>query len=89
MAEFVVGFVVGAALMGILVIVIGPTRRVRAETGIDDEVETRILLGIDPEPQVASVVEITHPREYSNDDLAELESLSKAPQARTAKKRKR
>lgn len=88
MAEFVAGFVVGAAVVGIIVIVVGPTRRVRAETGIDDEIETRILLGLDPEPDLADVVGIAHPREYTDDDISELEALAKAPQARS-KKRKR
>jgi hypothetical protein len=81
---FLVGFVVGGAVVGLLVIVIGPSRQVRNETGIDDEIETRILLGLDPEPPTAPAIEIVHPREYDTAQIKELEELSKAP-----KKRKR
>lgn len=78
------GFVVGAAVVGFAVIVIGPSRRVRSETGMDDEIETRILLGLDPEPEAATVVEIVPARDYDTTEIKELENLSKAP-----KKRKR
>lgn len=85
MTGFLVGFVVGASVVGILVIVAGPTRRVRAETGIDDEIETRILLGIDPEPAAAAAEDdatIDHPRDYSAQDIKALEELAKHPKQR-------
>ena len=49
---FWTGVLVGAALVALAVIVLGPSRDVRAESGMDDEVEARLLLGLDPEPQV-------------------------------------
>ncbi len=79
---FFVGLVVGGALVAIVLLVIGPTRRFRAEAPIDDEVETRILLGIDPEPEIAPVVEIAHPRDYTAADIKRLEDLSKPPKRR-------
>src|SRR5437867_1325180 len=47
---FAIEVVVAVALAALVAILVGPSRRVRAETGMDDEVETRILLGLDPEP---------------------------------------
>lgn len=85
MAGFLVGFVVGGAVVGLAVIVIAPSRRVRRETGIDDEIQTRILLGVDPEPRTAPVVEIPHPRDYDRDDIKALEELGKAPKKRKAR----
>lgn len=82
MTAFFVGLVVGGALVAIVLLVIGPTRRFRAEEPIDAEVETRILLGIDPEPDVATVVEFAHPRDYTADDIKGLEELSKPPKRR-------
>jgi hypothetical protein len=85
MAGFFVGFVVGGAVVGLAVIVIAPSRRVRSETGIDDEIETRILLGVDPEPHAAPVVDIAHPRDYEHDEIKALEELGKAPKKRKAR----
>ncbi len=48
---FWTGVLVGGAVVALVMIVLGPSRDVRAETGMDDEVETRLLLGLDPEPQ--------------------------------------
>jgi hypothetical protein len=45
-------WIVGLCVLSVLVlilIVIAPWKRVRNETGIDDEAETRLLLGEDPE----------------------------------------
>lgn len=82
MAGFLVGFVVGGAVVGLAVIVIAPSRRVRRETGIDDEIETRILLGVEPEPKTAPVVEIPYRHDYDRDQIKALEELGKAPKKR-------
>jgi hypothetical protein len=52
---FWTGVLVGAAIVGLAVIVLGPSRDVRAETGMDDEIEARILLGLDPEPEATDI----------------------------------
>jgi hypothetical protein len=44
-----VGVAVGIALVALVVILIGPSRAVRAETGMDQEAETRVLLTYYPE----------------------------------------
>jgi len=41
--------VVGFALLALVVIVVGPSRRVRAEPPLDPEVEAALLLGEDPD----------------------------------------
>jgi hypothetical protein len=87
MTAFLVGFVVGGAVVGVLTILVGPSRRVRAEPALDDEVETRLLLGLEPEPQDADVVPMPHPRDYDTSQLRELEDLGKAPKKRKRKAR--
>ena len=47
MLPFFAGVVAGISGVGLLVIVLAPSRRVRAETRLDREVETRLLLGVD------------------------------------------
>ena len=49
MAGFFAGVVAGVATLGLLLIVLTPSRRLRAEARIDREIETRLLLGVDPE----------------------------------------
>jgi hypothetical protein len=49
MLPFFAGVVAGISGVALLVIVLAPSRRVRAETRLDREVETRLLLGVDPE----------------------------------------
>src|SRR5689334_797473 len=44
-----VGIAVGIALVALIVIFVGPSRAVRAETGMDEEAETRVLLTYYPE----------------------------------------
>jgi hypothetical protein len=39
------------AFLGLVVIVVGPSRRVRAEPPLDPDVESAILLGEDPEEE--------------------------------------
>lgn len=72
------GVVVGA-VAALLVIVFGFSPRVRAETGMDDEVETRLLLGLEPEPAAEQVPERpaapSGPSELAPGDLRDLEEL--------------
>jgi hypothetical protein len=49
MAVFFAGVVAGIAAVGLLLIVLTPSRRVRAEARLDREIETRLLLGVDPD----------------------------------------
>jgi hypothetical protein len=49
MLTFFAGFVAGMSAIGLFVIVLTPSRRVRAEARLDREVETRLLLGVEPE----------------------------------------
>ena len=75
--SFFVGLVVGASLVALLVILIAPSRRVRAEHPLPRDIETSLLLGEDPDeaappPPPADA----HPAPYSPNDLAELRRLS-------------
>ena len=76
--SFVVGLIVGASLVGLLMIVIAPSRRVRAEPPLPRDVETSLLLGEDPDQAIANpeAPEPDHPAPYSPNDLAELRRLS-------------
>ncbi len=77
MLSFVVGLIVGASLAALLIIVIAPSRRVRAEPPLPHDVEMRILLGQDPDQAApATSPEPDHPAPYSPNDLAELRRLS-------------
>jgi hypothetical protein len=77
--SFVVGLIVGASLVGLLTILIAPSRRVRAERPLPRDVETSLLLGQDPD-QVAEPPPPAddHPAPYSPNDLAELRRLSES-----------
>ena len=76
--QFVVGLIVGASAVGLLVIIIAPSRRVRAEPPLPRDVETKLLLGEDPDqpanPEPPPSVD--HPAPYSPNDLAALRRLS-------------
>jgi hypothetical protein len=86
--EFVVGIVVGASAAGLLMILIGPSRRVRAEPPISTEDETRLLLGLDPEqPTIPPAPRVEHPRQYSPTELAALQRLGQEQQQQRRKKR--
>ncbi len=76
MVQFFVGLVVGASTVALLMILIAPSRRVRAEQPLPRDVETRLLLGEDPD-QATIPPEPTpdHPAPYSPQDLAELRRL--------------
>ena len=76
MVPFVVGIVVGASAAALLMILIGPSRRVRAEPPLSREEETRLLLGQDPEqPTIPPTPTVDHPRQYSPSELAALQRL--------------
>jgi hypothetical protein len=49
---------------------------------MDDEVETRLLLGLEPEVAADPVAELDHPRDYDAAQIKELEDLAKAPKKR-------
>jgi hypothetical protein len=77
--SFFVGLIVGASLVALLMILIAPSRRVRAERPLPRDVETSILLGQDPDRAVTTPPEPPendHPAPYSPNDLAELRRLS-------------
>ena len=89
MAQFFAGVVAGIAAVGLLVIVLAPSRRVRAEARLDREVETRLLLGVDPEdtsetPAVSPEAE--HRPEFG---AAELQALRQLGSERASSSRRR
>ena len=88
MTTFVVGFIVGASLAALLLIVIAPSRRVRAEPELPPEDVTRVLLGEDPDETTIPPenADAEHPRNY---DAAELQALRNIGEGRTAGRRRR
>src|SRR5262249_44686299 len=73
---FFVGLVVGASAAAVLIIFIGPSRRVRAERPLPPDVEAKLLLGQDPEqPTIPPPPRVDHPRQYSPNELAALQRL--------------
>lgn len=74
MAAFFAGVVAGVAAVGLLVIVLAPSRRVRAEARLDREVETRLLLGVDPDITGETAV-VPAADTHSDFDAAELQAL--------------
>jgi len=86
--EFVVGIVVGASAAALLMILVGPSRRVRAEPPLARDVETRLLLGMDPEqPTIPPEPRVEHPRQYSPNELAALQRLGQEEQQQRRRKR--
>ena len=80
---FVVGIVVGASAAALLMILIAPSRRVRAEPPLERDVETKLLLGQDPEqPTIPPSPPAEHPRQYSPSELAALQRLGQEQQRR-------
>jgi hypothetical protein len=73
--EFLVGTVVGASAAALLMILIGPSRQVRAEPPLPREVATKLLLGQDPEPTIPPPPRVDHPRQYTANELAALQRL--------------
>ena len=81
--QFVVGLIVGASVVGLLMILIAPSRRVRAERPLPRDVETRLLLGEDPDsPPDPPPSPSAHPAPYSPNDLAALRRLSAESRSR-------
>ena len=76
MLPFFVGLVVGASTVALLMIVIAPSRRVRAEPPLPRDVATKVLLGEDPDAPTIPPPTADHPAPYSPSDLAELRRLS-------------
>jgi hypothetical protein len=74
--QFFVGIVVGACAAAALMILIAPSRRVRAEHPLPHDVEAKLLLGQDPEqPTIPPPPRVDHPRQYSPTELAQLQKL--------------
>jgi hypothetical protein len=85
---FVVGIVVGASAAALLMILIAPSRRVRAEPPLSREAETKLLLGQDPEmPTIPPAPRPEHPRQYTPTELAALQRLGHEQQQTRRRKR--
>jgi hypothetical protein len=84
--EFVVGIVVGASAAALLMILIGPSRRVRAEPPLPREVATKLLLGQDPEPTIPPPPRVEHPRQYTANELAALQRIGQEQQQQRRRK---
>jgi hypothetical protein len=81
--QFVVGLVVGASVAALLLIFFAPSRRVRAEKPLERDVETKVLLGQDPDdPTIPPAPSQDHPQPYSSADLAQLRKLGDAQKRR-------
>ena len=73
---FIVGLVVGASVAAFLMILIGPSRKVRAEGALPPDVEAKLLLGQDPEqPTIPPPPRVDHDQPYTPNELAELQRL--------------
>jgi hypothetical protein len=88
-AEFLVGIVVGASLAGLVMILVG-SRRVRADGPLERDVETKLLLGRDPDeptipPPVSSPTSESS-RHYSSAELAQLRKLGLRRGARSRRR---
>ncbi len=66
----------GASIAALAIIVIAPSRRVRAEPPLPKDVAYKILLGEDPDQPTEEPPSADHPAPYSASDLAELRRLS-------------
>lgn len=88
-AEFLVGIVVGASLAGLVMILVG-SRRVRAEGPLERDVETKLLLGRDPDeptiPPPVSSPGSESSRHYSSAELAQLRKLGLQRGARSRRR---
>ncbi len=77
------GIIVGASAAALLMILIAPSRRVRAEPPLSREAETRLLLGQDPEqPTIPPAPRVEDPRQYTAGELAALQRLGQEQQRR-------
>jgi hypothetical protein len=66
---------VGLALVALVLIVLGPSRAVRAETGMDDDAEARVLLRYYPEGTTEEASEPTSEEAPGNFDTAQIRAL--------------
>jgi hypothetical protein len=87
MLPFLAGVVAGISAVALLVIVLAPSRRVRAETRLDPEVETRLLLGVDPELDPLDEPADEHAQPAFG--AAELQALRQLDSERAGKRRAR
>jgi hypothetical protein len=85
MTTFLVGFIVGLSLAALMAIVIGPSRRVRAEERLGRDEVTRLLLGENPDEPTSPPEPVEHPRNY---DTAELQALRSIGQPRSSGRRR-
>ncbi len=76
MTNFLVGLVVGLSLATMVVIIWAPWRTVRDEPPLDENVESRIMLGEDPE-KIARDLEASRARQRTEKDwnTEQLEAL--------------
>jgi len=82
-AGFLVGIVVGAAAVALLFIVFAPSRKVRAEKPLERDVETKLLLGQDPDdPTIPPVSSPDQQQPYSPQDLAQLRRIGQQQKRR-------
>ena len=93
MAEFFAGLIAGLAAAGLLLIVFAPSRRVRSEPKLDEEVETQLLLGVDPDADSDEldepVDETARSAAHADFDTAELQALRKIGTERPGAGRRR
>jgi hypothetical protein len=87
MAGFFAGVIAGVALVGLILIVLTPSRRLRAEARLDREIETRVLLGVDPDATDADAR--NDEREHAHADLSakELQELRRIGTERPGSRR--
>jgi len=87
--EFVVGLIVGASAAALLMILIAPSRRVRAERPLARDVESKLLLGQDPEqPTIPPPPRVEHPRQYTANELAALQRLGQEQQQQQRRRKR-
>ena len=87
MVPFVVGIVVGASVAALLMIVIGPSRKVRAEPPLPRDIESKLLLGQDPDqPTIPPPPRVDRPQQYSPSDIAALQRLGQEQEKRRRKR---
>ncbi|MEZ5169532.1 MAG: hypothetical protein R3A49_02145 [Acidimicrobiia bacterium] len=75
MTNFLVGIVVGLSAAAIVVIVWAPWRKVREEPPLDETVESRILLGEDPDEIAREIDAQKRPTEHDEWNTAEMDAL--------------
>ena len=87
--SFVVGLVLGVSVTALLFIVVGPSRRVRAEQPLSEDDETRILMGyrpkVAPDEPSSSPAPVILPREYDTGEMQALRRLGSPPGRRRSR----